>query len=99
MDVHDYIEWKAGDLVGPVVHGLDSRDIDISGSPTIMTHGRVKYVDYIYHIWPYRWLILNSYSYYIEKNTINLKDEIKSESIALYITDHFFLFVHLCLIV
>lgn len=51
-------KWKKGDDVGPIQHAVFEGEIDMTGSPQIMTKERMDFVSFVHQSWPIRYLIL-----------------------------------------
>ena len=47
-------KWLEGDNEGPLSQALDDNEIDITGSPIIMTSERVSSTKFVYPAWPFR---------------------------------------------
>ena len=47
--------WKEEDTLGPLSRALVHNEIQITGSPVIMTTERLRKIKFIYPTWPFRY--------------------------------------------
>lgn len=46
--------WNKGDTIGPIIRSILSKEIDITGSPAVMSVKITYLVKYIHQSWPFR---------------------------------------------
>ena len=47
-------EWQEGDSIGPLSRALMKNEIQVAGSPVVMTTERLKLIKFVYPTWPFR---------------------------------------------